>query len=57
MRGTIRFLPRECFPEEEARESERFHLETPAQGGHIGFFSGRGGGEYWSETRTVEFLG
>jgi predicted alpha/beta-fold hydrolase len=51
------FLPRECFPEEIARGSEHFHFEAPGHGGHIGFaaFPARDG--YWSETRTVEFLG
>lgn len=43
-----------CYPVEEAKESECFHLETPAEGGHVGFCEGRG---YWSERRVVEFLG
>jgi len=48
------FLPAECFPEAEARASAHFHLEAPREGGHIGFTAE---GEYWSETRAVEFLG
>lgn len=47
------FLGPGCFPRAEAEESRWFHLEVPAEGGHVGF-SGRGG--YWSETRAVEFL-
>ncbi len=49
------FLPRECFPEEIARASESFYLETPRHGGHIGFrsFDGR---EYWSESRAIRFI-
>lgn len=48
------FLPAECFPEVEARESAHFHLEAPRDGGHIGFTAR---GEYWSERRAVKFLG
>ncbi len=43
-----------CYPYEEAEASSRFFFEIPAQGGHVGFGSGE---EYWSEKRTVEFLG
>lgn len=42
-----------CYPYEEAEASSSFFLETPAQGGHVGFGCGK---EYWSETRGVEFL-
>lgn len=42
-----------CYPREEAEESAAFHLEIPAEGGHVGFGTGR---EYWSETRAAEFL-
>ncbi|WP_367875099.1 YheT family hydrolase [Luteolibacter sp. Populi] len=48
------FLGPGCFPREEAEASELFHLEAPADGGHVGFSSGRG--EYWSEQRAAEFL-
>lgn len=51
------FLPQACFPVEEARASGSFHLETPAQGGHVGFVSFNAENEYWSERRAVEFLG
>ncbi|QTN32587.1 alpha/beta fold hydrolase [Akkermansiaceae bacterium] len=43
-----------CYPREEAEASASLFLETPAGGGHVGFGTGC---EYWSETRTAEFLG
>ncbi len=42
-----------CYPHEESASSRCFFLETPAQGGHVGFYAS---GEYWSETRAAEFL-
>ncbi len=42
-----------CYPYEEAASSDSLFLETPSQGGHVGFGSGA---EYWSETRAAEFL-
>jgi predicted alpha/beta-fold hydrolase len=50
------FLNAPCFPYEEARSSSRFFLETPASGGHVGFISFNNNGEYWSESRAMEFL-
>lgn len=50
------FLTPECFPEEEARQHTMVHLETPEQGGHVGFWWRTFGGSTWSEQRTVEFL-
>ncbi|MES2475130.1 MAG: alpha/beta fold hydrolase [Verrucomicrobiota bacterium] len=50
------FLGKDCYPEAEAVASECLFLETPATGGHVGFPTFRKGGEYWSETRAVEFL-
>lgn len=47
------FLGPSCYPREEAEASASFHLETPAEGGHVGFGAGS---EYWSETRATEFL-
>jgi uncharacterized protein len=51
------FLAPECFPNEVAAGHQWFHLEVPANGGHVGFV---GGGlrrdEYFSERRAVEFL-
>jgi len=51
------FLPEECFPVEAARANPNFFFESPASGGHAGFVSFDPSGQYWSETRVVEFLG
>lgn len=51
------FLGIPCFPFEEARSSPTFFFEAPDSGGHMGFISFGNGGEYWSETRALEFLG
>ena len=48
------FLGHECFPREEAGSNPHLCLELPRSGGHLGFISP--GGQYWSETRAVEFL-
>ncbi len=50
------FLAPACFPEEAARENPFFHFEAPPIGGHIGFVAFNARNEYWSETRTIEFL-
>ena len=50
------FLAPECFPEQAARDSASFHLESPRHGGHIGFLTFNLRNEYWSETRAVKFL-
>jgi predicted alpha/beta-fold hydrolase len=50
------FLPPECFPEQECADSQFVHLETPKDGGHMGFVQWRPDGSYWSEARAVEFL-
>ena len=42
-----------CYPFDEARLNKSFFLETPPQGGHLGFYTASG---YWSETRAIEFL-
>ncbi len=48
------FLGPGCYPREEAAANPSFHLEIPADGGHVGFSSDTG--EYWSERRAAEFL-
>ncbi len=50
------FLPPSCFPRELAAASPHLFLETPADGGHVGFAEGAPDGEYYSERRAVEFL-
>ncbi len=51
------FLGPGCYPVAEAAASRYFHFESPSTGGHVGFEAFGNGGEYWSETRTAEFLG
>jgi predicted alpha/beta-fold hydrolase len=50
------FLGPDCHPTAEATASRYFHFEMPANGGHVGFTTPSGEGEYWSETRAAEFL-
>lgn len=50
------FLTEECYPRQEALQSPFLHLEIPDHGGHVGFVAFNRRGEYWSETRAVEFL-
>ncbi|HEX8504256.1 MAG TPA: alpha/beta fold hydrolase [Hymenobacter sp.] len=48
------FLPASCFPRDLAARSSFVFLETPPDGGHVGFAESNG--EYYSERRAVEFL-
>ena len=48
------FLPASCYPSEAAAHSPFVFLETPPDGGHVGFAESNG--EYYSERRAVEFL-
>ncbi|TGE17592.1 YheT family hydrolase [Hymenobacter elongatus] len=50
------FLAPSCFPRAIAAASEFVFLETPPEGGHVGFAEGTPDGEYYSESRAVEFL-
>jgi predicted alpha/beta-fold hydrolase len=50
------FLPPSCFPREAARASRFFYLETPAEGGHVGFNESGPNGTYYSERRAVDFF-
>ncbi|NOX99260.1 MAG: alpha/beta fold hydrolase [Verrucomicrobia bacterium] len=50
------FLGAKCYPEKEAVDHPYFHFEAPDSGGHVGFMGTWPNGEYWSETRTIEFL-
>jgi uncharacterized protein len=45
------------FPIQECKESPWVHLEIPSKGGHVGFMKSGVNGEYWSEARTIQFLG
>ena len=50
------FLPPACFPRAVAQASAYVFLETPHEGGHVGFAEGTPDGEYYSERRAIEFL-
>ena len=50
------FLPASCFPRDLAAKSPFVFLETPPEGGHVGFSEGSPDGIYYSERRAVEFL-
>jgi len=50
------FLSPGCYPVETVRENPRVVLEMPRWGGHVGFVSSYGRGDYWSERRAVQFL-
>jgi predicted alpha/beta-fold hydrolase len=49
------FLGKECYPYEIAADSPYLFLETPHQGGHVGFVK-FGEDFYWSEKRALAFL-
>ncbi|MCC5022587.1 MAG: alpha/beta fold hydrolase [Candidatus Synoicihabitans palmerolidicus] len=50
------FLAGRYFPTNLVRNHTHLHLKTPRYGGHVGFVTLGSGGEYWSESRAVEFL-
>jgi predicted alpha/beta-fold hydrolase len=50
------FLGSRCYPTNEALASHYFHLEMPAEGGHVGFSPNAFQRDYWSEARAAEFL-
>ncbi len=50
------FLTPECYPLEEARTNPSLFLEIPEHGGHVGFVSFNERGNYWSETRSAQFV-
>jgi predicted alpha/beta-fold hydrolase len=51
------FLAPQCFPLPEAQQSESFHLEAPAFGGHLGFLEVAGHRiRPWFESRVLQFL-
>ncbi len=50
------FLGPACYPRDEAAASPSFHFESPQTGGHVGFPAFGTNGEYWSESRALEFL-
>lgn len=49
------FLSPACYPYEIARNSDTFFLETPFNGGHVGFVTFNEP-YYWSEQRALAFI-
>jgi predicted alpha/beta-fold hydrolase len=49
------FLDKGSFPFKEARANRNFFLETPRNGGHVGFMTVFGR-NYWHESRAVSFV-
>lgn len=51
------FLSKECYPYEEAGDSDFFHLEATKYGGHVGYISGFIlKDNRWLENRIIRFL-
>jgi uncharacterized protein len=50
------FLASSCYPVEAAKSNPNFYLEIPKHGGHMGFVQLNEDEQYWSESRTAEFL-
>lgn len=51
------FLPRECYPFEEAASMDNFHLLATKYGGHVGFMSSfKQKGNRWLESKILQFL-
>ena len=49
------FLAPECFPFEEARNSDYFFLKSPKRGGHVAFAQFKAE-SYWAEAEAANFL-
>ena len=49
------FLGVSCYPVGQI-DNPNIYLEMPKYGGHVGFMNRRIGGQYWSESRTVDFI-
>ena len=49
------FLAPECFPFDEARNSDYFYLKSPEKGGHVAFAQFKENGEFWAEQEAVNF--
>ncbi|MEM9887446.1 MAG: alpha/beta fold hydrolase [Bacteroidota bacterium] len=50
------FLSEACYPYEIAQNHPFFHLETPQNGGHVGFVDFEDYRQYWSELRALDFV-
>lgn len=50
------FLSKECFPVEEAKTSNNFHLMMPNYGGHVGFITSFTSENRWIEHQIINFI-
>lgn len=51
------FLPKDCYPIDEANTMDNFFLEIPKYGGHVGFISSfKPAQNKWLERRIVRFI-
>ncbi len=50
------FLSESAYPYQQADDSSHLYLETPGNGGHVGFVSFNSDGSYWIDQRVGEFL-
>ncbi len=50
------FLGKECFPIQEAKNSNYFHLMMPDYGGHVGFVSTLNSKNQWMTTQMIDFI-
>ncbi len=48
-------FPDDCYPFEQAKNHPFFYLETPQNGGHMGYWR-PGQKQSWAEKRTLEFI-
>jgi predicted alpha/beta-fold hydrolase len=49
------FLSPRCFPKDELNNHPFVNLETPQQGGHVGFTQFNKNGLFWSEEKALQF--
>lgn len=50
------FLPRECYPVDEAKSNPHVILQITKSGGHVGFIDFNREGLYWSERQATRFI-
>lgn len=50
------FLSAACYPYEAAQANPHLTLETPLNGGHVGFLAVNSAGHLWSEQRALAFV-
>ncbi len=50
------FLSGDCYPILSSSKNDYVFLETPSNGGHVGFIQFNGDKSYWSENRAIQFI-